>query len=76
MDTAVDILEEALPVEKSAGTCAQGFGATGGANGGVYKIAVATDENRNVFGHFGSCKTFTVYSMENGKLVGKSILEN
>ena len=72
MNTAADILEEALPVEKSA----RSTGARGNVQNGVYKIAVATDENKNVFGHFGSCKTFTVYSMENGKLVGKSVLEN
>jgi len=76
MDTAADILEEALPVEKSAAAGGRGFGAQKGAQGGVYKIAVATDENKNVFGHFGGCKKFTVYSMENGKLVGKSVLEN
>lgn len=76
MNTAADILEEALPVEKSARGGARGFGAQGSANAGVYKIAVATDENKNVFGHFGSCKTFTVYSMENGKLIGKSELYN
>ena len=71
MNTAADILEEALPVEKSVGTKS-----ACGMQRNVYKIAVATDENQNVFGHFGSCKTFTVYSMENGKLVGKSVLEN
>lgn len=71
MNTAADILEEALPVKKDD----RATGARG-AQGGVYKIAVATDENKNVFGHFGSCKTFTVYSMENGKLIGKSELYN
>lgn len=68
MDMAADILEEALPV-KAEGT-------RGNRKNGVYKIAVATDENKNVFGHFGSCKLFTVYSMENGRLLEKKELVN
>ena len=40
------------------------------------KIAVTTDENKNVYGHFGSATLFTVYTIENGKLVEKKEVTN
>ena len=40
------------------------------------KIAVTTDENKNVYGHFGSATLFTVYTMEDGKLVEKKEIAN
>ena len=40
------------------------------------KIAVTTDENKNVYGHFGSTTLFTVYTMEDGKLVEKKEIAN
>ena len=40
------------------------------------KIAVTTDENKNVYGHFGSATLFTVYTIEDGKLVEKKELAN
>ena len=39
------------------------------------KIAVTTDENKNVYGHFGSATLFTVYTIEDGKLVEKKEVE-
>lgn len=42
---------------------------------GTVKIAVTTDENNNVFQHFGHCEKFTVYEVENGQFVKKSDLD-
>lgn len=42
----------------------------------ITKIAVTTDENKNVYGHFGSATLFTVYTLEDGKLVEKKELAN
>ncbi|MGN0505300.1 MAG: NifB/NifX family molybdenum-iron cluster-binding protein [Lachnospiraceae bacterium] len=39
-------------------------------------MAVATDEYKNVYGHFGTATLFTVYSIENGTLAGKAELVN
>ena len=41
---------------------------------GDYKIAVTTDEENNVFGHFGHCERFTLYSMSDGILMAKTAL--
>lgn len=38
------------------------------------KIAVAADENGDIFGHFGSTKTFAIYEVEGNSLIGKSTL--
>lgn len=38
------------------------------------KIAVTT-ENNMVFQHFGKCKSFTVYQVENGKIQSKFLLD-
>ena len=38
------------------------------------KIAVTT-ENNKVFQHFGQCKQFTVFEIENGKIQNKSLLD-
>lgn len=64
MDNAADILEEALPVKRNS------------LKSGATKIAVATDEQKNVYGHFGTATLFTVYSMKDGVLEGKSELKN
>lgn len=40
------------------------------------KIAVATDDNGKVFGHFGSCGKFTLYNVEDGKLLEKTTITN
>lgn len=37
------------------------------------KIAVTTEGNE-IFQHFGKCKTFSVYSVENGKVRGMELL--
>ena len=47
---------------------------TDGAVKGKMKLAVATDEEGNVSGHFGKCKTFTVYDIVNGSLSGQNII--
>ena len=39
------------------------------------KIAVAT-ENGFVSSHFGHCKDFTIYEVENGKVTGKDVIAN
>ena len=61
LDEAADYLEATLPVEKKD------------ANKKV-KIAVTTDENNNVFGHFGHCQNFTIYTIENKELTEKKTL--
>ena len=38
------------------------------------KIAVTT-ENEQVFQHFGQCQVFTVYSIEDGKIQSKDLLD-
>jgi len=63
MEEAAAVIENVLPVEAET-TLAN------------IKIAVTTDENDNVYGHFGSAKKFTVYTLEDGKLVEKKALAN
>lgn len=41
----------------------------------VKKIAVTTDENNNVYGHFGTCTNFTIYEIDGTKLNTKSKLD-
>lgn len=40
------------------------------------RIAVATDDNRNVCGHVGKCRGFLIFDVESGKIVNKEIREN
>ncbi len=64
MEAAAAMIENLLPIE------ADSF-----ADGNL-KIAVATDENQNVYGHFGSATLFTIYSFEEGRLVEKKAFTN
>lgn len=64
MDDAANHLENTFPIKSKS------------RKNGATKIAVATDENKNVYGHFGSATLFTVYSMKDGVLVEKSELKN
>lgn len=64
LDAAADLLEEKFPAAK------------GRAGKGNCKIAVAADENRNVYGHFGTASRFVVYTIENGALTGKEELQS
>lgn len=57
------VLKELLPAEATF------------AEQGNYTIAVTTDEENNVFQHFGHCKKFTLYAMSDGILMAKSVLE-
>ncbi|MDF2473432.1 MAG: Dinitrogenase iron-molybdenum cofactor biosynthesis protein [Anaerocolumna sp.] len=63
-DTA-NALEEILPVEKTGELKEMA----------TKKIAITTDENNNVFQHFGRSERFTIYDIQNGKLTNKSILK-
>lgn len=38
------------------------------------KLAVAAQDGR-IFQHFGQCKTFAVYSVEDGKILERSVLD-
>lgn len=38
------------------------------------KIAVTTDGDQ-IFQHFGKCQTFTVFTVENGKITGKELID-
>jgi len=40
------------------------------------KIAITTDENNNVFQHFGKAETFTVYELRGTELISKSTLSS
>lgn len=61
LDEAAKTLANMLPLENKSNS---------------KKIAVTTDENQNVFQHFGHCETFTVFEVEGNSLVGKSTLKN
>lgn len=61
LDEAAKTLANMLPLENKSSS---------------RKIAVTTDENHNVFQHFGHCETFTVFEVEGNSLVGKSTLKN
>ena len=65
MEEAAAILENVLSLDDVAAPAAKNV-----------KIAVTTDENKNVYGHFGSATLFTVYTLEDGKLVEKKELSN
>lgn len=64
LDAAADLLEEKFPASK------------GRAGKGNCKIAVAADESRNVYGHFGTASKFVIYSIENGVFAGKTELQS
>ena len=57
------VLKELLPAAATA------------AEQGNYTIAVTTDENNNVFQHFGHCEKFTLYNMSDGILMAKTVLK-
>lgn len=40
------------------------------------KIAVSTDDYKNISGHVGRCKGFLIFTVENGKIKYKEIREN
>lgn len=40
------------------------------------KIAVTTDEQNNIFEHFGRCERFTIYEISGNVLTGKSVLDS
>ena len=42
---------------------------------GNYTLAVTTDENNNIFQHFGHCEKFTLYTFSDGILMSKTVLE-
>ncbi|MDF2587826.1 MAG: Dinitrogenase iron-molybdenum cofactor biosynthesis protein [Anaerocolumna sp.] len=70
LDTAADTLEQIHPVKasKEAEKAAE--------KAATIKIAVTTDENHNVFGHFGKTQTFTIYELRGDELISKSTLDS
>ena len=40
------------------------------------KIAIASNDLKQVTGHLGRCKSFIIYNVESGKIVGKEIRQN
>lgn len=40
------------------------------------KIAVASDDGRNIAGHFGRCKSFVIFDVEEKKIKNKEIRKN
>nr|WP_313134757.1 P-loop NTPase [Anaerocolumna sp.] len=67
LDHLADTLEKVHPVEKS-GEVKEGTE--------VKRIAVATDENHNVFQHFGKTQAFTIYELEGKDLKSKNTLSS
>lgn len=67
LNNLADTLEKVHPVEKS-GVEKEDIV--------MKKIAVATDENHNVFQHFGKTQTFTVYELEGKELKSKSTVSS
>ena len=65
MEEAAAIIENVLSLEETEAETPKNI-----------KIAVTTDENKTVYGHFGSAELFTVYTLEDGKLVEKKELAN
>ncbi|MBQ9120478.1 MAG: P-loop NTPase [Lachnospiraceae bacterium] len=66
-DAAGDYLTRVLPVEG-----AEAPKLVEVAEEGVLKIAVTTDENQNVYAHFGHCECFTIYEIDPKGLVNKA----
>lgn len=65
---AADFLEKILPVKgEDAPKMAEVEGIT--------KIAVTTDDRRNVFEHFGHCENFTIYTVDKKGLVSKETIQ-
>lgn len=64
LDHAADLLEQELPAKSRS------------YKNGTTKIAVTTDENRNVYSHFGTATRFTIYTMKDGILLEKQELIN
>lgn len=62
LDDVTLVLKELLPEEETA------------AERGNYTIAVTTDEDGNVFQHFGHCAKFTLYSMSDGIVMAKTVM--
>jgi Mrp family chromosome partitioning ATPase/predicted Fe-Mo cluster-binding NifX family protein len=66
LDSAADTLEQVHPVKASKEA----------EKAAIIKIAVTTDENNNVFGHFGKTQTFTIYELRGEELISKSTLDS
>ncbi len=77
LDSVADYLEKEHPVEKTVQVKEESKRKARTSLGAeAKKIAITTDEKNNVYGHFGTCPTFTVYEMDGDILLGKSILES
>ena len=63
LSDVTNVLKQLLPEEKT------------GAEGETYTIAVTTDEDGEVFQHFGHCEKFTLYQMSDGILVAQNELK-
>lgn len=62
-EETVNFIEQVCPCEDHSGIQ------------GLRKVAITTDDNHTVFQHFGHCKKFTIYTIEDGKLIEEEILE-
>ncbi|SET35872.1 Chromosome partitioning ATPase, Mrp family, contains Fe-S cluster [[Clostridium] polysaccharolyticum] len=65
LDEAVNYIEAACPVIGGEEESSFNQG-----NAGL-RIAVTTDDQDNVFQHFGSCEKFAIYEIQDGKLISK-----
>lgn len=63
LDKAADYIEETYPAEKS--DCDMNQSSSG------LRIAVTTDDQDNVFQHFGGCEKFAIYEIQDGQLESK-----
>lgn len=62
LDKAIAFIEAICPTQKDS------------LGEGEKKVAVATDENSNIYQHFGTCSNFTIYQLKEGKVEGKEVL--
>lgn len=64
LDEAVSFIEEVCPADDREDLMAK-----------IKKIAVAVDEAKNIFAHFGKCEKFAVYELEENQIVKESVME-
>ena len=62
LNEAVAFVEQVCPIEETEER--------------KFKIAVTTDQEKNVYGHFGGCEKFTIYEVKNGKIDNSATIEN
>lgn len=68
LDEAVSYIEETYPIVK-------GEDEEVAQTESIFRIAVTTDDQDNVFQHFGGCQKFAIYEFKDGRLESKSYVD-